>query len=306
MQTSTIPIWEEKGIIIGLFAHIIKHYTYLINKTIIINNNLYGSIIKLFFDDLILKKHKKTHHKNVYFINIKNVIQTEHVHINNLNNFQIIHNKRIILLPWYDKDNPIIMFTYDEKQTANMPQLIDDLTYFEKHIRFTKFNSPGRTKTNCIIDCWDTYYERKILKKFVKLYPEYNVNQVNETINKILLYPTCSNNPKYIQHIQPVQPVQTIKYVEVPKYIKNECKPEIKEVIKYVKEDYKPQIKEVQVTKWLPAPIPIPLPISKSTCKVNDDLVKLITNKTKAMNYVLNHDFTDLDEQIISKEKEEI
>ena len=85
------------------------------------------------------------------------------------------------------------MFAYDKDQTANLSKLIDDLTYFEKHIRFTRFNSPGKTKTNCIIDCWDTYYERKILKKFVKLYPQYSVSQVNDQINELLLYPNCCN-----------------------------------------------------------------------------------------------------------------
>ena len=71
MQTSTIPIWEEKGIIIGIFAHIIKKYSILQTHTIIINNDLYGSIIKLFFNDFKFKKEFKQHHTNPYYINIK-------------------------------------------------------------------------------------------------------------------------------------------------------------------------------------------------------------------------------------------
>jgi hypothetical protein len=326
MQTSTIPIWEEKGIVIGVFAHIIKHHTYLMDKTIIINNDIYGSITKLFFDELTFKKYKKPHHKDPYYINIKDVTKTDNHHINNLNNFQIIHNKKITLLPWYDRDNPIIMFTYDKDQTANIAKLIDDLTYFEKHIRFTKFNSPGKTKTNCIIDCWDTYYERKILKKFVRLYPQYSVGQVNDQINELLLYPNCCNksavtNPlgSYVQNM-PIQ--QQIKYVQVPgeckpeiKYIKSD--PEIKEVIKYVKSE--PEIKEV--IKYLPAPIPLPIPIPKTKlllpkpinpldpeglqpiipqpqkqCTVNEELIKLITQKTKIVNDMLNQNTQELDE----------
>lgn len=298
MQTEHIPIWEDKGIIIGLFAYIIKNHKSLINNTIIINNNVYGSIIKLFFTKLKIKKKSKHNQNNLHFINIKNVTETDHLHINNLNNFQTIHNKKITLLPWYDKDNPIVMFHYDPTLTINMSTLLPDLSYFEKHIRYNSFNKPGLTKTNCVIDCWDTYYENKILKKFVKLYPIHNANQVNKMINDILLYPTCKDAPTYIQsqpninYITQPDKVPTYSNPEI-KYIKTKCDPEIK----YIKTECKPEIKEI--IKYVPAPIPIPLPGSKiegkitQNCKMDNNLIKLINKKVEAMNNMLNHNSED-------------
>ena len=42
-------------------------------KTIIINNDIFGSILKLFFKKLTFKKYYKEKYINPFFINIKNV-----------------------------------------------------------------------------------------------------------------------------------------------------------------------------------------------------------------------------------------
>jgi hypothetical protein len=233
MQTSNISQWEEKGIIIGLFIYIIKHHNTLLEHTIIINNDLYGSIIKLFFTKLKFKKYFKPHHKNPFFIHIKDLNDNNNgLHINNLNNFRVINNKKVVLLPWYDKDNPIIMFLHNSEYNANKIQIHDDIAYFEKHIRYNTYNEPGKMKTRCIIDCWDTYYEVKVLKKYAKLYKQYDYRQVNETINYILLYPNCCNQPKYVPIVTEPQYIPYTYVKEVPKYIDKE--PVIKEVIKYL------------------------------------------------------------------------
>ncbi len=237
MKASIIPIWEEKGIIIGLFAHIIKNHSTLQLNTIIINNDLYGSIIKLFFHKLKLKKQVKSSHKNPYFVNIKTINNNGiNLNINNLNNLQIINSKKITLLPWYDKDNPIVMFYHHEDINANLEKINNDIKYFEKHIRYDSFDTPGKTKTNCIIDCWDTYYEVKILKKYIKLYPKYNVKYVNDVINNILLSPNCFNEPKYIPYAQQVPNYGAVG--EVIKYVNGECpEPKVEKVIEYVKSE---------------------------------------------------------------------
>jgi len=306
MQTSIFPIWEEKGIIIGLFSHIIKNHHILKKYTIIINNDLYGSIIKLFFKQLKFKKHINLTQKNPYFINIKNLtVNLPHptLYINNINNFQVINNDKITLLPWYDKDNPIIMFIYDLQLSGNIQEITEDITYFEKHIRFNKYDSPGKTKTNCVIDCWDTYYEQKILNKFINLYPNYTANQVNEIINYILLYPNCKPTQQYIPYIQQTAPqyIPVTHIKEVPKYIKTECKPEIqiREVPKYINTECKP-IEELigdikpKTTKEKKIKEQLKAPISSSKNDGIDEFLKLVSKKIKTVNKTLQQDINDI------------
>ncbi len=292
MQISTIPIWEEKGIIIGLFAHIIKNHTTLQNKTIIINNDLYGSIIKLFFHKLKLKKQVKSKHKNPYFVNIKTINNNGiNLNINNLNNLQIINSKKITLLPWYDKDNPIVMFYHYDDINANLEKINNDIKYFEKHIRYDEFDTPGKTKTNCIIDCWDTYYEVKVLKKYIKLYPKYNVNYVNDVINNILLSPNCCNEPKYIPYAQQVPSYGTVGEVrEVIKYVNNECpEPKVEKI--YVNGEC-PKTKVEKIYIKTDCPEPKDEKVIKTECPKNNSdgkLLELINQKIEDVNSILSH-----------------
>ncbi len=287
MQISTIPIWEEKGIIIGLFAHIIKNHTTLQTKTIIINNDLYGSIIKLFFHKLKLKKQIKSKHKDPYFVNIKTINNNgKNLSINNLNNLQIINSKKITLLPWYDKDNPIVMFYHDDNINANLEKINNDIKYFEKHIRYDDYDTPGKTKTNCIIDCWDTYYEVKILKKYVKLYQKYNVEYVNDLINNILLSPNCCNEPKYIPYSQPNY-VPEPKVEQIIKYVNTEC-PEPKVVIKNVNTEC-PEPKVEKVIEYVKSECPEPIINKCPENNTNDKLLDLLNRKIEDVNSILSH-----------------
>jgi hypothetical protein len=298
MQSLIIPIWEDKGIIIGLFAYLTNNHDNLQNKTIIINNNIYGSIIKMFFTKLKFKKKPKKKYINKFFINIKsNALPHQDLYINNLNNFIEINNDKTRLLPWYDRDNPIVMFHYKKDgKHINMDNLKEDIIYFDNFIRYEKYNVPGMTKNKCIIDCWDTYYEVKILGKFVKLYVGYNVKSVNGTINKILLSPSCDiEKTAYIPFnncpvSRPDNVREIIKYLpgetrEVIKYVPSEPKEIIKEVIKYVPSEPKEIIKEVikevpkEVIKYVPSE---PKEIIKEVIKeVPKEVIKYVPSKPK-------------------------
>jgi hypothetical protein len=298
MQTLTIPIWEDKGIIIGIFAYITHNHNELINNTIIINNNIYGSIIKMFFKELKFKKKIKSHYKNPFFINIKsNTLPHRDLYINNLNNFIQINNKKVRVLPWYDIDNPIIMFYHKNNgRYIDKDKLNEDILYFNNFIRYEEYGVPGKTKTNCVIDCWDTYYEMKILNKFVKLYPEYDAKYVNNMINEILLYPSCKDNktvvvqgqPQYNQGCIPSEPIIKEVIKEIPG--KTIIKEVIKEVIKKVPGKTiieKVPGETIEIIKHIPCD-------HDKTNNINDQLIKVLNDKLDIVNNVLEKDVQEL------------
>lgn len=185
-------IWEDKGIIIGIFLHLIKHHHNLTSSTIIINNDIYKSIIKYFFTQLKFKKKVKSKYHHSHFINVK-AHNINGLHINNINNFTTIHNKKITLLPWYDPDNPIIMFT-QSNDIGDIEHIKDDIHYFEEHIRHLSYGRSNKDRNKCVVDIWDTYYELKVLNKYVKLYDHLGLDtlMVNTYINDVLTSPNCA------------------------------------------------------------------------------------------------------------------
>lgn len=283
MQSLIIPIWEDKGIIIGLFSYLTNNHDNLQNKTIIINNDIYGSIIKMFFTELKFKKKPKDRYKNKFFINIKsNALPHQDLYINNLNNFIEINNKKTKLLSWYDKDNPIVMFHYKKDgKHIDMDKLKEDITYFDNFIRYEKYNVLGMTKNKCMIDCWDTYYEIKILKKFTKLYVRYNVKYVNDMINKILLSPSCD--------------IGKIAYIPV-----NNCpasgQSNVRDVIKYLPGETREVIKKVEVIKEVKVIEKIEVPTEVIKYKTDPTIIKILTDKLAEVNTILDLNLEDIHE----------
>ena len=192
--------WEEKSIILGVIMYLSKHHEKMINKTIIIQDKFYRTIIKKIFDDLMIKK--KSNSVDIFQINIKNNVQNGLI-INNLNNLNKINNKKVILLPWYNIDNPIVMYKWKPNEIGDIKKFKDDVKKFTKYERQRSYgiNSIMRTKHN--VDMWDTYYEYKIIQKLLIPCPYYNVSEINNMINNYLLLPN-NNQPIYIPKYYPI------------------------------------------------------------------------------------------------------
>lgn len=186
-------IWENKGILLGIILFMLKNYDKLINKRIIIDNDQQRIIIKQLFYDFNIKK------KGTGFtINIKNNVRMDLV-INNLNNLDNIYAKSVRILPWYDKDNPIIMYKHNEKKKYNIEKLKKKLEEFSNKKRWLFYDVINFIEKKTNMKNWDTYTEHKILKKYVKEYPEFTVEQVYEFICKILKNYGCDE--KQIIHV---------------------------------------------------------------------------------------------------------
>ncbi len=219
---STGFIWEDKSIIIGIFVYLIKYHDILkkYRRRVVIDNFPYRNIIQFFFFDLKIRKQNKPHYKKPLIINIKNVRDEGSIYINNINNFRDLNSKKIRILPWYDLDNPVVIFEKMENYERDVDIVKKDITYFTKYIRRLPTGIRGSTKGNCIVDIWDAYYEIKILDLFVKKYKRiffpFGILHISKTIelkvygqkrliplivfilnskiNEMLTFPVCNKN----------------------------------------------------------------------------------------------------------------
>lgn len=175
-------IWEKKSIMLGIIFYLTKYHNNLKQDKIIIDNEMFRRIAKILFPDLRIKKKG-----DGFNINIRNNVKNGLI-INNINNLDKIENKKIRLLPWYDKDNPIIMFVHD-KTESNIDKKKKDLKEFSKYRRFVRRYLPNHVSLYCG-DIWDSYTEYRILKRYSKKY-SVAIEPVFYFISKILREHIC-------------------------------------------------------------------------------------------------------------------
>jgi hypothetical protein len=164
--------WEDKSILLGIILFCTKNTKLLKNKKIILEYNRFIRILKVMFRNLTFGK--KDNVDNCFYINIKNNNNKDLV-INNLNNIKEPRTDQMKLLPWYDYNNPIIMYYYDSN--LDVDELDEFKIYVQKFTHKKRFknytpNNDIVCKYNCNnnINIWDCYYEHKILKKYCKKY----------------------------------------------------------------------------------------------------------------------------------------
>lgn len=200
--------WEDKNIILSLFLYLTLNYSIIKEKVIIINHQFYMSIAKEFFFKLTFKHKDKDKYQNKVRIYIKEISQNSGLYINNIHNFESIYNYKISLIPWYDIQNPLIMFYKEEgEQIMDKDSVYKSIIKFNKHLRYKNYNVVGLNKYRCSVNVWDTYYEIEIMKKFCLLYGMKNPFYINDYINRIVGCRLCKDKtmvPKIIN--RPVYP----------------------------------------------------------------------------------------------------
>ena len=204
---------------------------------------------KLFYDFKIKKK------GNGFNINIKNTKRTDLI-INNLNNLDEINGKLVRILPWHDKDNPIIMFEYNLEKKYDILKLKKKLIKFDNNKRWLIYDD----KINFIekkmrLRNWDTYMEYKILKKYVNKYKKFNIFEIYTYICYKLKNYGCDEN----------------KIIRIPIPIKVPV--------------------EIPVPIKVPVEISVPIKTSQSIFEKKDNYINLldtITEKIKITNEILN------------------
>lgn len=206
-------VWIERGILFAIFAYILKNYDTLIDKIIIIDNKNYRKFFSIIFSKLKFKKYKYDSDNNFYF-NIRRIIKKQDVIIDYISNYKkYINTKKIKLIPWYDLNDPLIIYKYNENNKLK----IKKYTIF-----FKIFSSCRRANYNGTI--WDSYIENKIMLSYIKKNPNIKFNFLLNFINTFIRsnYTNTTNNiiqikeyPKiYYQQVEkPAQQIVVEKQV---------------------------------------------------------------------------------------------
>ena len=164
-------VWTDRGILVSIIYYIIRLYDTLIDKYIIIDLKRYRQVLKRLFFDLKFKKYKKHNSKNFYF-NIRKIIKKQDIIIDYLHNYNIkIPTKKFRYIPWYDLNDPLIIFKYSKK-------------YYSKK---NSFYVPICMRGNYYGHVWDAYVEYNILIRYKIIIPDMNIREIIRLINRYLI-----------------------------------------------------------------------------------------------------------------------
>jgi hypothetical protein len=177
-------IWENKGIVLGIISYLVENHVLLKNNVIVIQNTKFKTVISNLFPDF-----KIVDNGPGFKINIKNQKNSGLV-INNLQNLSTINAKKVKVLPWFDIDNPIVMYLHTKKKVYDKDFFEKDLHNFNKNTRYQAIQSMDPqyvefVAQHCGLNIWDTQTEYNILLSYVKRYPS-NLLDVNQYIDNEL------------------------------------------------------------------------------------------------------------------------
>ena len=173
-------ISENKGILLALLYFILKKYKHLINLKIKINLSKYQKILKLLFSDLKFSSSEK----DTFNININTKEQGD-LNITYINFLEEIKANKIYIVPWFDGDNPLIMFMKSNK--------IQNINEINKKI--VDWHNCSRTQPLALgpIDIphnkfnnYDEFIENNILNKYIKFNNKWSYNDLMTYINTSL------------------------------------------------------------------------------------------------------------------------
>lgn len=270
-------VWIDKGIILTVLYYLIKKYNKLLNKKIIIEITRYRILFKILFPKLNFYSFEKDDKTNFYF-NIRKIIKKQDVIIDYINNYDyIIQASKIKLVPWFDMNDILISYIYNEKEKL----------YLDKYLNFIiNFNKCRRGNYNNEI--YDKYIENKIFDLFLVNNKNMNLNDLNDIINSYIRddYTDTVNNYIIPLQEQKIYKVNTTVLNEnkIDKKLLNENK-ELKNKIEFIssfrnkeKQEIKQKIEEV--TKIIN---------EASKNKNNMKFEKKYKNLRKKYNNVLQH-----------------
>jgi len=188
-------VWVDRGILLSIISFIIDNYTKLLDKIIIINNKIYRQFLRIIFNQLIFSKYKSDNKKNFYF-NIRQIIKNKDVIIDYLHNYnKHIYTNKINLIPWYDMNDPIILY----EKTHNKLDIDKYNIYIKNFSSCKRGNYNGTT--------WDLLIERYIFIKYNKFNYKFSINYTFNLLNKFIMNnytDTTNTNTLYIPINNPI------------------------------------------------------------------------------------------------------
>ncbi len=233
-------IWIDKGIILTIIYYLLKKNNVILNKKIIIDNTRYRILIKTLFPNLKITKYENDDVNNFYF-NIRKIIKKQDIIIDYLSNYDdCIRTKKIKLIPWFDMNDILVSYHYNNKKKL----------YIDKYLNFIKnFNKCRRGNYNNEI--YDKYIENKILDMYLQFNKNITFSELNNIIEKYIYKSTDTVNTYFIPVIdekimkknneKEILINNLTKQIDILKKINLEKQPQIKEIVKEIiieKQDY--------------------------------------------------------------------
>jgi hypothetical protein len=231
-------IWIDRGILLSIMSFIIDNYTKLLDKILIINNKPYRNFLRIIFNKLVFSQYKSVNKKNFYF-NIRQIIKNQDVIIDYLQNYtDYIYSDKINLIPWYDMNDPIILYEKNKKTNNKL-----DIEKYKLYIK--NFSSCRRGNYNNTT--WDLLMERYIFIKYNKFNYKFSLNYTFNLLNKFILnnYTDTTNTQYlYLPIIDNTQPSNNNQQVNSDN-ITNIIQPNNEQEIKKIKSEYNNKVTQL-------------------------------------------------------------
>ena len=163
-------VWIDRGIILSIIYFILKYYDELVNKVVIITEDMYRIYVKSLFPKLKIKDYKK-HKSNNFYFNIKKIIKNQDIIIDFVNNYkESINTSRVYLVPWFNMYDPLIAYRFKNEEEMKIDKYIPFINNFSKCLRANYSNNIW----------WDILVENKIMIRYNKFNPTNSlINQIN-------------------------------------------------------------------------------------------------------------------------------
>jgi hypothetical protein len=169
-------VWIDRGIILSIIYFILKYYDELVDKVIIITEDMYRIYVKSLFPKLKIEDYKK-HKSNNFYFNIKKIIRNQDIIIDFVKNYKYsINTSKIYLVPWFNMYDPLIAYRIDNKEKIKLDKYILFINNFSKCSRGNYLNN-----------IWDVFMENKIMMQYNKYNPKTGYNIVAVDGNQITL-----------------------------------------------------------------------------------------------------------------------
>ena len=168
-------IWVDRGILLRIIYYILLLYDKLTKLKIIIDNSKYIDFLKTIFPKLKFYKYTKHTKRNFYF-NIRKIIKKQDIIIDYLSNYdEYISTLKLRLIPWYDMNDPLIIYHYNKEYKM----------YINNYAKLvTEFSSCNRANFGGYI--WDLVIENKILNNYINFDIDIDVYFNKKTIVKLI------------------------------------------------------------------------------------------------------------------------
>ena len=168
-------IWIERGILLMIIYFIIKNYNNLEKKKIAITNKEIREFFKNIFLNLDFVDSFEKSKNDFFYFNIRSIKKEQDIIVDYLKNYDdFIPTKKIWLVPYYDLNDPLIIYKYNKKSKLD--------ANLEKEI-IKNFNCPRGNYLNSGV-YWDIYFENTIINKA----KEFGILNVQNLINNYFIH----------------------------------------------------------------------------------------------------------------------